>query len=99
MQRTTITVLGHTVECNNHTGDTIDMQQLEEQIQLGDKEGNLYWDGYIVPIGTWKIVNPEAEKWKSIADKLYHAWVYLRNDALKEAIQEYKQLIEDEKSK
>jgi len=37
-----------------------------------------------------------APQWKQIAGKLYHAWVYLRNDTLKEAIQEYKQLIEEE---
>lgn len=40
-----------------------------------------------------------APQWKQIAGKLYHAWVYLRNDTLKEAIQEYKQLIEEENEK
>jgi hypothetical protein len=61
MSKETITMMGHKIEIDNQTGDTIDTAQLEERILLGDREGNLYWDGYIVPIGTWKIVNPEAD--------------------------------------
>lgn len=71
MNKGTLIVLGHQIEYENHTGDTIDMVQLEEQVESGDKQGTLYWHGYTIPIGNWKIVNPDADKWRSIAEKLY----------------------------
>lgn len=96
MNKGTITVLGHQVECINETGDTIDGDKLSVAIKEGKKTGILYRPGTGAEIGTWKIVNPEAEKWRSIANKLYNSWVNLTDDTLKEAIQEYKQLIEEE---
>lgn len=69
----TITIASHIVNYINETGDTIDELQLQEAIELGDREGTLYWNGYIVPIGHWWISNPEADKWKHQCEKLHRA--------------------------
>lgn len=67
MQKGTITVLGHKIECENETGDTIDGDKLSVAIKEGKKTGILYRPGTGAEIGTWKIVNP----WKEMAEQLY----------------------------
>lgn len=86
MQRTTISVLGHTVECN--TGNIIPDQSLlddihdmiYEEISAGatSGEGPMLCEIGEPPLSTeveidviWKVVNP----WKEIASKLYYALI------------------------
>jgi hypothetical protein len=64
-------ILGHQVNYINSTGDKIDVAQIEEQIELGDKEGTLYWDGYIIPIGRWWVEQEKNEEVKKLEDANY----------------------------
>lgn len=61
-----INIDGHEVFYINNTGDIIDEVRLQEQIEVGDRSGTLYWKGYIVSIGRWWITD-----WKAIAEVLY----------------------------
>lgn len=70
-----IQLLGYTVNYVNETGDIIDEYQLQEQLELGEKEGTLYWNGFIIPIGRWWVDNP----WKEIAKTLYDKLVTADN--------------------
>jgi len=73
MSNGTMTVLGHTVEYDNHTGDTIDTEEIENDIRQGYASERLWMKNMVLCIGSWKISNPEADKWKNIAKKLYDA--------------------------
>lgn len=64
----TMQVYGHTIKYINETSDTEDIDQIKNSIDDGDREGTLFWEGMIVPIGRWWITD-----WKEIADKLYEA--------------------------
>ena len=86
MNKGTMTVLGHQVEYDTDNVvidenaeetlqvaimDAIEYEQKisgTENMTLEDEQGN-----QLLVTATWKIVNPEAEKWKSIAKKLYDA--------------------------
>lgn len=100
MSKEIITVLGPTkVEIDNHTGNNVDLIQLQEQIELGEKTGNIYWDGYVVPIGNFRVVNEEAEKWKECAKKFYKAAKTMTKEVqinlMSKAKKEYEQLIKE----
>lgn len=62
----TMQVYGHTIKYINETSDTEDIDQIKNSIDDGDREGTLFWEGMIVPIGRWWIVD-----WKEIAKELH----------------------------
>lgn len=64
-----IVIAGQVVNYINETGDIMDEVQLQEAIELGDKEGTLYWSGFIIPIGKWWITD-----WKEVAKNLYTSY-------------------------
>ena len=67
----TVTICGHEVQIvydasigDDHQESTL--QYIARRVADGDREGEMIES-------RWKIVNPDAEKWKSIAKKLYDA--------------------------
>ncbi len=62
-------IQGWEVNYINDTSNKIDEHQLLEQLECGDKSGTLYMNGFIIPIGTWWIVD-----WKEIASVLYDGY-------------------------
>lgn len=91
MQKGTITVLEHTVKCENETGDTIDGDKLSVAIKEGKKTGILYRPGTGAEIGTWKIVNPEADELRKTCQELKEAMLW--GDKM------YKELVWEDESK
>jgi hypothetical protein len=84
MQKGKIRTQGHVIEvkAENLQEEKIEKLLLNRDILNGKKEGILYGkapkadEGVLVDIpeiGTWRIVNEEAEKWENIADLLYTA--------------------------
>lgn len=87
MQKGKITVLGHRIECRaeNLKEVKIEMLLLTNDIRAGKKSGVLYGkvetpaDGTAIDIpqiGTWKIINPEAEKLQKICEDLKAAMLW-----------------------
>lgn len=111
MQKGTITVLGHQVEwwCDTHPIETLEeyhITQIEHDIEVYNSKNEtmpvLGGEGTIY----WKIVNPEADKWREVARKLYRITKLQTNQnnvltdervrVANEIMQQYEQLIQEE---